>query len=118
MITVFAEFMEAMTNSKKRVMITTTSVLVFWLFALWSLGLITALGAGFARAEDVQSVQATLLENAIIEARIRYCTSPRGHPTKAFFLKAVNAKLSEYKDLTDHEYPLPLCEELVVASIN
>lgn len=118
MITAITELMEAMSNSKKRVVITTTSVFVFWLFALWSLGFVSVFGSGFARAEDVQSVQATLLENAIIEARIRYCTAPAGHPTKQFFLKAVNEKLGEYKAVTDLNYPLPLCEELVVASNN
>jgi len=113
---VITEVLDAMTNSKKRVVVTTTSVVVFWLFAVWSLGFAPAFGEGFARAEDVQSVRATLLENAIIEARIRYCTAPNGHTTKSFFLKTVNYKLAAFKVLTDREYPLPLCEELVVAS--
>lgn len=118
MITTVREFLELMANSTYRVAITTTSMVFFWIFIAWSLGLTPAFGSGFARAEDVKSVQASLLENAIIEARIRYCTAPNGHPTKSFFLKAVNAKLVEYKDLTDSDYPLPLCEELVVVARN
>ena len=118
MISVVTDFMDAMSNSKKRVVVTTVSVVIFWVFVLWALGAIPALGAGFARAEDVKSIQAQLLEEAIIEARIRYCTAPNGHPTKRFFLTAVNDKLAAYKLLTDREYSLPLCEELVVASGN
>lgn len=75
-------------------------------------------GAGFAKAEDVQMIQAQLLESTIIETRIRYCTAPVGTPSKQFFLKAVNEKLNDYKSLTGSDYPLPLCEELVVASNN
>lgn len=118
MITAIQEFFTLLSNSKQRVMLTTTSVLVFWLFAAWSLGMVPAFGQGFARAEDVRSVQATLLENAIIEARIRYCSAPNGTQSKQFFLRAVNEKLVEYKSLTGAPYPLPLCEELVVASNN
>lgn len=118
MMTFFTSFMEAMTNSKQRVIVTTTSVLCFWLFIFWSLGLVPAFGAGFARAEDVQSIQATLLENQIMEARIRYCSAPNGTQSKQFFHLTVNQKVNEYRELTGYAYPLPQCEELVVANVN
>ncbi len=116
MMGMIRDFLNVLSNSKQRVMLTTSSVLVFWFFAAWSLGMVPAFGAGFARAEDVSAVQAQLLETAIIEARIRFCTAPNGTPAKQFFLRAVNEKLTAYQDLTDVPYPLPLCEELVVAS--
>lgn len=115
-IEVIREFFLMLSNSGHRVMLTTTSMVFFWLFAGWSFGVLPALGAGFAKAEDVSAVQAQLLENAIIEARIRYCTAPPGTPMKQFFLKAVNGKMGDYKELTGSDYPLPLCEELVVAA--
>lgn len=103
-------------GERPRLVVTGFSVFTFWFFMAWSLGFVPALGAGFARAEDVHSVQAHLLENAIIEARIRYCTAPNGTPSKVFYLKSVNEKTAEYRDLTEISYPLPTCEELVVAS--
>lgn len=116
MIEAVQSFVTFLADSRHRVMVTTTSMIVFWLFAAWSLGMLSAFGAGFARAEDVKSVQSTLLEQGIIEARTRYCQAPNGTPMKNYFLKAVNDKLVEYKELTGLQYPLPQCEELVLAS--
>lgn len=111
-----ALFLEAMANSTYRVAITTTSVVFFWAFIWWSLGFAPAFGSGFARADDLQSVQATLLENAIIEARKQYCLAPNGTEAKIFYLKTVNRRVTDYRNLTDSNYPLPRCEELVFAS--
>ncbi len=109
-------FISAMSNNAARVVLTTTSVVLFWVFGAWALGFAPVLGAGFARAEDVSVIQAYLLEDAIIEARIRYCTAPNGTPVKQFFLKTVNQKVAEYRTLTNINYALPLCVELVYAA--
>jgi len=109
-------FIEAMSNNPTRVVLTTTSVVLFWVFAAWTLGFAPAFGSGFARSEDVSVIQAYLLEDAIMEARIRYCTAPNGTPMKSFFFKTVNQKVAEYYTLTGLNYPLPTCEELVYAA--
>ncbi len=109
-------FISAMSNNAARVVLTTTSVVLFWVFGAWALGFAPVLGAGFARAEDVSVIKVYLLEDAILEARIRYCTAPNGTPMKSFFFKTVNQKVSEYRILTGFNYPLPTCEELVYAS--
>lgn len=109
-------FLEAMANNPTRVVLTTTSVFIFWVYAAWSLGLAPAFGAGFARAEDVNMIQATLLENAIIDARTQFCKAPNGTSAKVFYLKVVNSKVTAYRALTGSNYPLPRCEELVFVS--
>lgn len=107
-------FLAAVLNSPSRVAFTTLSVGMFWLFAAWSLGLAPALGAGFASAESVTSIQISLVEDAIIERRIRYCEAPSGSAVKKFFLKIVNEKVIAYLQLTGTSYALPNCKELIV----
>lgn len=109
-------FLEAMTHSPVRVVLTTTSVLMFWIFAAWSLGLAPVLGAGFASSEDVKGIKIHLLEESIVSARIQFCTASRGTPMKQYFLKQVNAKIREYRVITGNGYHLPACEELVLVS--
>ena len=109
-------FLEAMAHNPTRVVLTTTSVLFFWFYAAWSLGLTPALGAGFASSEDVKGIKIHLLDESIIHARIQYCTAPRGTPMKQYFLTQVNEKIREYREVTGVNYNLPACEELVVAS--
>lgn len=104
---------EAMTNSRPRVVATTLSVIIFWVFAAWSLGFVPAFGAGFASAETVNYIQISLVETAIIDRRTRYCEAPRGSDVRKFFLKSVSEKLIEYRMLTGADYNLPTCEELV-----
>ncbi len=104
---------QAMTQSASRVVVTTFSVVLFWGFAAWSLGFMPALGAGFASAESVTSIQISLVEDAIIERRIRYCEAPAGSAVKRFFLKVVNEKVIQYMELTGLvNYNLPACEEV------
>ncbi len=102
----------AMTQSASRVVATTLSVLMFWVFAAWSIGLVPAFGAGFASADTVKYIQVSLVEDAIIERRIRYCEAPRGSAVKRFFLKVVNQKVIQYMELTGANYNLPACEEV------
>ena len=115
-MSIVGDTLKLLADSTYRAMITTSSIVVFWFFAAWSMGFFPAAGQGFARAEVVESIQAAMLENTIIEARIRYCYAPNGTPTKLFFQKTVNEKVNAYRILTGVTYPLPRCEELVVAS--
>ena len=109
-------FLAAMIQSPSRVAFTTISVSLFWIFAAWSLGFVPAFGAGFASAESVTSIQVSLVEDAIIERRIRYCEAPPGSAVKKFFLKIVNEKVIDYLKLTGTSYTLPNCKELIVGT--
>ncbi len=109
-------FLTAVLNSPSRVAFTTVSVSLFWILIAWSLGFVPALGAGFASAESVTSIQVSLVEDAIIERRIRYCEAPDGSTVKKFFLKIVNEKVIAYFKLTGTSYALPNCKELIVES--
>ncbi len=110
----FGLFLEAMAHNPTRVVLTTTSVFVFWFFAAWSLGFAPVLGAGFASSEDVKGIKVQLLAKAIIDARIQYCTAPTGTRMKSYFLTQVNEKAREYRGETGISYSLPDCEELVL----
>ncbi len=113
----FFAFLAAMINSPSRVAFTTVSVVLFWFFASWSLGFVPAFGAGFASAESVTAIQISLVEDAIIERRIRYCEAPSGSAVRRFFLKVVNQKVILYMELTGFtSYTLPTCEELTVGT--
>ena len=103
-------------NSTIRVAVTTTSVVLFWFFISWSVGLMPAFGSGFASASDVTAIRVSLYETEIIERRIQYCLAPRGTPAKGFFLKSVNQVVTKLYDLTGVIFQLPLCEELVFES--
>lgn len=110
-------FCNAMVNSSIRIAFTTSSVVILWVFVAWSLGGVPVLGAGFASADDVTSIQISLVEDAIIERRIRYCEAPAGSAVKRFFLKVVNQKVIQYMELTGLvNYNLPTCEELTVGN--
>jgi hypothetical protein len=109
----FFAFLLAMVQSPSRAAFTTVSVVLFWFFASWSIGLVPAFGAGFASAESVTAIQISLVEDAIIERRIRYCEAPAGSAVKRFFLKVVNQKVIQYMELTGLvNYNLPDCEEV------
>ncbi len=116
MMAAITAFITAMANSTARVVLTTTSVVLFWIFISWSVGLMPALGAGFASASDVTAIRVSLYETEIIERRIQYCLAPRGTPAKGFFLKSVNQVVTKLYDLTGVIFQLPLCEELVFES--
>lgn len=103
-------------NSRPRLVLVGITVVAFWVFATWSIGLVPAFGAGFARADDVKGITIHLLDQAIIQARIQYCTAPPGTPVRRYFLSQVNEKLLQYRHITGVSYPLPACEELVLAS--
>ncbi len=103
-------------NSRTRLAVVGVTVVAFWLFAAWTVGLAPAFGAGFASSEDVKQISVQLLSKAIIDARIQYCTAPRGSRMKTYFSTQVNDMTREYRDTTGSSYNLPDCEELVVAS--
>lgn len=103
-------------NNRLRVVVVGVTVIAFWLFAAWTVGLAPAFGAGFASSEDVKGIKVQLLDSSIIQARIQYCTAPAGSRMKNYFLTQVNEKTREYRDLTGIAYSLPSCEELVVAA--
>lgn len=103
-------------NSRTRLAVVGVTVVAFWLFAAWTVGLAPAFGAGFASSEDVKQISVQLLSKAIIDARVQYCTAPRGSRMKSYFLTQVNEKTREYQTATGHRYNLPDCEELVVAT--
>lgn len=100
-------------NGNVRRAIVVFSIVMFWLFAGWTLGILPAFGAGFARAETMNRVEANQIESSILNRRIRYCSAPVGSETSLFFLKSVNEKLKEYFQLTSLSYNLPTCPELV-----
>jgi len=103
-------------DSRCRLAVLAVSLTVFWGFMVWSFGYMPALGSGFANADTVKYMRVSLVEDAIIERRIRYCEAPSGSAVKRFFLKVVNQKVTEYLELTGTSYNLPTCEELVVVS--
>ena len=116
MTAAISAFITAMANSATRVVLTTTSVILFWVFISWSVGLMPAFGSGFASADDVTAIRVSLYETEIIERRIQYCEAPRGTAAKRFFLKSVNQVVTKLYDLTGIVYQLPGCEELVFES--
>lgn len=103
-------------NSRTRLVVVGITVIAFWLFAGWTVGLAPAFGAGFASSEDVKGIKVQLLSESIIQARIQYCTAPAGSRMRQYFLSQVNEKAREYKSETGVTYSLPDCEELVVAA--
>ncbi len=100
-------------DGRPKVVVQVVTLSAFWFFAGWSLGLAPAFGQGFARAEGLSAVQAIMLEDAIMDRRIRYCSAPDGSEMKVFFAKSVNEKLAEYFSLTGINYNIPTCPELV-----
>ena len=93
------------------------STMLVAVFIVWSLGFAPVLGAGFARADDVASIQASLLETAIIDVRIRYCSAPDGSDAKRYFFKSTQEKIRAYETKTQTTFPLPPCKDLVYVPV-
>ena len=89
------------------------TILAFWFFAGWSLGMVPALGSGFAKASDVKSITVSLLETSILDHRTRYCQAPVGTDTKRYFFAQTQNKVRIYKDITGSDFILPPCKDLV-----
>jgi len=89
------------------------TILAFWFFVGWSLGMVPALGSGFAKASDVQSITVSLLETSILDHRTRYCQAPDGTDMKSYFFAQTQNKVREYKSTTGSEFQLPPCKDLV-----
>lgn len=85
----------------------------FWTFTVWAFGGMPALGSGFARADDVSAIQATLLESSILDFRIRYCSAPDGTDMKLFYFTQTQSKVRAYKETTETDFILPPCKDLV-----
>jgi hypothetical protein len=85
-----------------------------WVFALWALGwfVTPAFGTGFARAEQVDSIYVSLLEEQLVDARIRQCQSTSAS-AKQFFLTRLQEKEREYETRTKRGYTRPACTEVL-----
>lgn len=90
-----------------------TSILLIWFFTFWAMGWMpnTAFGSGFARAEQVNAIYVTLLENELVETRIRHCTAAKPQP-RQFFFEQLQRKQRKYYELTGQRYELPTCRDL------
>lgn len=89
------------------------TIVAFWVFVAWSFGAIPAWGSGFAKASDVKAIKVSLLEAAILEDRIRYCSAPDGTDVKAYFSSQTQTKIRIYRDSTGSSFHLPPCKDLV-----
>lgn len=89
------------------------SVLMLWLFVWWAIGMApgTAFGNGFARQEAVTQIHITLLENELMDTRIRHCSANKP-AARQFFYEQLQKKQRVYYDLTGQRYELPQCEDL------
>ena len=85
----------------------------FWSFAVWTFGGMPALGSGFAKADDVAAIQASLLEASILDLRIRYCSAPDGTDVKLYYFTQTQSKVRAYKDAAGADFVLPPCKDLV-----
>lgn len=86
-----------------------------WGFAFWALGAVpsTVFGSGFARAEQVSTVHATVLEGQILEARIRQCGT-QSASGKQFLQTFISDKLKLlYMLEPTSRYTIPPCSDLV-----
>lgn len=99
-------------NRKISVASAVTTV-AFWSFAVWALGGMPAVGSGFAKADDVSAIQASLLEASILDFRIRYCSAPKGTDVKIFYFTQTQSKVRAYREITETAFVLPPCKDLV-----
>jgi hypothetical protein len=85
-----------------------------WVFSFWALGLFVtpAFGDGFARAEQVDSMYVLLLEEQLMDTRIRQCQAGTGS-AKTFFLSRLQEKERDYYESTKRAYQRPTCQEVL-----
>ncbi len=91
------------------------TIIAFWFFAAWSLGILPAWGSGFASATDVKAITIQLLEASILDLRIHYCSAPDGTDAKRYFSTQTQSKIRSYEESTKADFALPSCKELVYA---
>lgn len=89
-----------------------------FLFCVWAAGGFVAFGLdGFARADDVQTLQQevretriTALESQLFELRLKQCQAEGA--LRAALSEQLAKRNRDYYELTGAHYPLPLCEDL------
>lgn len=86
-----------------------------WVFAWWAVGATAQvapfLGQGFAKHSTVLTVQVELLEERILENRIRHCNATSAQ-SRAFIFDLIQKQMRRYRELTGQEYRLPECGDL------
>ena len=93
------------------------SILALWFFFWWSIGMWPSktFGEGFARVEQVSSIQVLLLEQNLLELRTRHCQALQaGSQSAQFFLNTLREKEREYHELTGQMYPRPDCSDVLI----
>ena len=93
------------------------SIAALWLFFWWSIGMWPSrtFGEGFARVEQVSSIQALLLEQNLLDLRTRHCRALQANsPSANFFFNTLREKEREYHEVTGQTYPRPQCSEVLI----
>jgi hypothetical protein len=101
----------------------------FWVilvttYMLWGIGALAYLGiaAPYASAEetaavksDVLSIKVQLLEEALLEARLKQCKAIESgsEETKRFYFERLQEKMTAYYKATDRNYLVPTCAEIL-----
>lgn len=88
------------------------STVFMWCFFWWSVGLAPpAFGEGFARAEQVNNIRVLLLEQSLIDLRIRHCRA-EGIDPKTFYWDRLQRQVREYQGITKQRFPVPPCSDV------
>jgi hypothetical protein len=89
------------------------SILSLWFIFWWSIGMFPtpAFGEGFARAEQVDRLEARYIENEVIDAVERRCTAQTPQ-SRRYFSERITEKLDDYRKLTGTKIVLPTCRDL------
>jgi hypothetical protein len=114
MIQVIKEILGAVRTLHEKGLGTALDV-VFVSFTIWSLGFVSALGDGFARAEDSKFSLQLMLEANLMDVRIKQC-SASDNSTRQFYTAELLRLKNLYAEKLTIKYEEPDCGDLVDAS--
>jgi len=90
------------------------SLTLGWIFMWWSIGMIPAFGAGFAKAEETTFNTQMLLESRLSSVKQRQCLA-EDTESKVYWTGELGRLIQLYKEKVGYDYREPPCEAIVVA---
>jgi hypothetical protein len=96
----------------KRLLQSLSPLQICWLCLLSTVGGGIYAVNTFARDSDVSSIRVELLQDRLLELRIRQCDAVKAFQPADFFAKQITEQAGKYQELTNAQPNLPTCQEL------
>lgn len=92
------------------------SITCLWFFMWWSIGMVPAFGAGFAKAEDAQLNTQLILESRLLQVKQKQCLS-NDQESKTYYTQEIIRLKNLYRDKIGFDYNEPPCSAVTITAV-